>query len=612
MTGSADRTGGPDTGPYAVLMFEDAIYTDFVDRCESVSVSNAAVNDTLYGCQWHLVNEGQRKGTSGEDINVEDAWSTTMGSGINVVVVDDGLQYNHPDLSANANTSLNYDYTGGSDVYDPAEWHGTGVAGIIAASDNSIGVRGVAPRATIYGYNYLVERSDANEADAMTRNMAVTAVSNNSWGYNGRPIPVRATELWENAVTSGVTDGYSSKGIVYVWSAGNDASIGDYSNLDEYNNHYATIAVCAVNDLGKRTTYSEKGSNLWVCAPSSDGPRDRPSITTTDTLSRYMGSFGGTSASAPQVSGVAALVRAVDTSLTWRDVKLILAASARKNDLDNTGWEPGAPEHGSDASRSDCDEFRRSYATATNPGCYEFNHEYGFGVVDAKAAVDLAGTWDSVPDMRITGPVESSGGMTAPTSGYRSSSISVDSDIDFVEFVEVNADFNAPNFRDLQVELVSPSGAVSVLSVPETANCPYRRFFFLTARNCSLTGDFRFGSARHLGEDASGRWTLRMSDRDSAGSSNRLNSWSITVYGHKSTPEAPALDYVQPGTDFLTVQWIAPDYEGASDITGYDVRHIPSNSGSKASDSAWDAHRGRRHDHDSQIHHRGTHRRAPA
>ena len=54
------------------------------------------------------------------------------------------------------------------------------MAGLIAAKDNSLGMRGVAPKAKIYGYNYLAEQTAANEADAMSRNAAITAISNNS------------------------------------------------------------------------------------------------------------------------------------------------------------------------------------------------------------------------------------------------------------------------------------------------------------------------------------------------------------------------------------------------------------------------------------------------
>ena len=570
VTGSLNPGTGPDTGPYAVLMFEDVLYADFVDRCALVTTT---LSDALSGCQWHLINSGQRKGTEDEDINVEDAWAITRGSGINVAVVDDGMHYEHRDLRDNVNTSLNHDYTGESEIFRPFETHGTAVAGLIAARDNSIGVRGVAPRAMIYGYNVLLDDTDFNEADAMSRNMATTAVSNNSWGPGDSPLPGRTSDLWERAVDAGVTDGFGDKGVVYVWAAGNGADDGDYGTLDEYANYYGVIAACAVNDQGKRTEYSEMGANLWVCAPSRDG--DRASITTTANFHRYTGGFGGTSAAAPQVSGVAALVRSVDTSLSWRDVKLILAASARKNDQDNAGWETGALKYGSDTS---------------DPERYEFNHEYGFGVVDAKEAVDLAGSWNKVPPMRKTGPVVSSGGVTVSIGGsWASRTISVDSDIDFTEFVQVDAMFDAPDFRDLQVELVAPSGAVSVLSVPEPDRCPYRRYFFLNPVNCELVGSFRFGSARHLGEDPSGRWTLRMRDRLTGGPSNRLDSWSITVYGHRSTPDAPTLNSVDPGDGSLIVSWTEPAMTGTSAVTGYEVRHIRSDASalSKAGDSAW-------------------------
>ena len=61
----------------------------------------------------------------------------------------------------------------------------------------------------------------------------------------------------------------------------------------------------------------------------------------TDNSNRYRNRSHGTSFSAPIVSGVAALLRQVNPELTWRDIKLILAASARKNDPSNAGWENG-------------------------------------------------------------------------------------------------------------------------------------------------------------------------------------------------------------------------------------------------------------------------------
>ena len=143
-------------------------------------------------------------------------------------------------------------------------------------------------------------------------------------------------------------------------------------------------AVCAVNDQDTRSTYSEMGANLWVCGPSKDRREGYRGIVTTENYDHYRDDFGGISAATPIVSGVAALLRQANPALTWRDLKLILAASARKNDATNSGWEDGAPKYGSDS--------------ATDR--YHFNHEYGFGVVDTKAAVDLARGWTNAPPLQ--------------------------------------------------------------------------------------------------------------------------------------------------------------------------------------------------------------------
>ena len=543
---------GDDTGPYTIRAFT---FASLLDRCEDIDTATT-ISDPLYGCQWHLHNTGQLKGgTAGEDINVEEVWDdNNLGAGINVAVVDDGMDYTHEDLSANVDTTRNHDYTGRNDIFHPLEDHGTAVAGIIAAQNNSLGVRGVAPQAKIYGYNLLLDSTAANEADAAKRDLDATAISNNSWGPPDGPGLDAAPGIWELAVEKGITEGFDDKGIFYVWAAGNGHP-EDNSNLDGYANHYGVTAVCAVNDQGERSAYSEEGANLWVCAPSNDRTRDRHGITTTDNDDFYRNSFGGTSAATPIVSGVVALIRKANSNLTWRDVKLILAASARQNDPDNTGWEDGTLKYGSDTER------------------YHFNHEYGFGVVDAKAAVDLADGWTKLPTL-----TEASADSAPFTGGYMripdsrtwvTSSITLGSEVEFTEFVEINADFDHLSFRDLQVELVSPSGKVSVLSVPYD---PPRSGIYRATYG--LEGSFRFGSAKHLGENPAGTWTLRLSDHVSAGNPGRLYSWSLTVYGHRSTPGAPDIDAVTPGIGSLTVAWKEPTNTGASAVTAYDVRYI--------------------------------------
>ena len=106
-------------------------------------------------------------------------------------------------------------------------------------------------------------------------------------------------------------------------------------------------------------------------------------------------------------------------------------------------------------------------------------------------------------------------------------SLQIASDIDFIEFVEINIAFNHPRFIDLDMRLISPSGAVSELIVHEGERRPNLDFFAVA------TGSWRFGSARHLGEDPSGIWQLEVADR-LASNEGRLESWSLKIYGHSN------------------------------------------------------------------------------
>ena len=455
---TAPGASSSDPVYYALYAYEDTGYGTWVDGCadDTNDLGSSTIDDPLHACQWHLSSDD----SAGMDINVESVWDDSItGAGIHVAVVDSTIDYSHADLSANINSLLNHDYGARSNAYRPAEHHGTNVAGVIAARDNTIGVRGVAPRATIYGYNLLADGeiyvTDVNEADAMARNRVATAVSNNSWGpLDGYGFDL-APAAWEIAVDSGVTQGYAGKGVFYAWAGGNGGrpgvgrGRGDNSNFDEYANYYGVTAVCAVGDDGARAAYSEQGANLWVCAPSSGGDRG---IVTTENSDRYINDFGGTSSATPKVAGVAALLRHANPDLTWRDLKLILAASARQNDASNAGWEEGA----------------RKYGSTDDSDRYHFNHEYGFGVVDAAAAVALAQDWSNLPEFQDAS--SASGTLNRTILDYTPSgishSVSVSSDMEFTEFVEVTVAIDHTFWRDLRIELVSPAGSVSTLAVP--------------------------------------------------------------------------------------------------------------------------------------------------
>ena len=544
-------------GRYVIHAGMDTTYQGLLDKCASDS---SPMSDPLYLCQWGLNNINQFGPGPGHDINVEAAWETTQGENINIVVVDNGLDYLHDDLVDNVVQARNHDYGDDSEVFAPLTDHGTKVAGIIAARDNSIGVRGVAPRANIWAYDALgrTEFNDDDVIDSVTRHMADTAVVNNSWGQGRSAAPKPMPATWEAAIRRGVELGFAGKGTFYVWSAGNGARTGDNANLDELKNYFGVTAVCAVNYQDVRASYSNIGANLWVCAPSGETVKGPPDTTTTGNGNRYDNTFSGTSAAAPVVSGVAALVRAANNALTWRDVKLILAGSARKNHPSSSGWQQGALQYGSTSAR------------------YSFNHAYGFGVVDAGAAVTLSQNWDRVPAMReIEVHAEDTDLAIPDASGTPvTSTVSLDSYIEFVEFVELNTTWDHESIRDLRIELVSPSGAVSTI-LPD-----YRTQSVVIP----YSGSYRFGSARHLGEAAAGTWTLRITDRHTEHSGS-LTSWSLKVYGHSLTSGPPRVLATTPGDGAITVFWAAPT-EGGSSVSGYGLRYIRSDATDKA-DANW-------------------------
>ncbi len=512
--------------------------------------ASVAAGDPLYEDQWHLKNTAQFVGASvGEDINVESVWggvvgsSSIKGSGVLVTVVDDSLQLNHEDLTANIAANKSWDYaSGGSDPSSTTLFHGTNVAGLIAARDlNGLGVRGVAPRASLAGYNLLWNDtvSTSNIYHAMTHNQVEVDVSNNSWGLAVEELgeaepPINA--LWHDAVEEGIANGRDGKGIVYVWAAGNGGSSGeDNSNYDYQANNRHVISVCAVDGRGRQASYSEPGANIWLCAPGGDstvalgtlGPpttdlSGAAGANTTNGMAgdytdqSYTRSFIGTSASTPIVSGVVALMLEANPNLGWRDVRLILAETARQNDAADADWAVTSP-------------------TGTEPS-YNINHKYGFGVVDAATAVTKARSWSNVGIQdNIEKVLSTAIAIPDNDSTNVQQSITVDAAADgdlVIEYVEVDFSSDHIYSGDLEIILTAPSGTQSVLA--ETHDCLYVGPFdtLLTRQGACLYkfDPWTFASVRHLGESSTGVWTLQVADNGSQGA-GQLLSWTLRIYG---------------------------------------------------------------------------------
>jgi kexin len=478
--------------------------------------------DPLYPYQWHLKNTGEVEGTAaGNDINVEAVWATYRGSPQQIVcIVDDGLEIGHKDLAANVVAGLSWDFI--RKQADPtAGGHGTEVGGVAAARGyNDIGVRGVAPQAGLSGHRLNGEgATDADEAEAEMRSSDRISIYNNSWGPadDGKRLegPKDATTA---AMTYGVTWGRGGRGVIYTWAGGNGLMNGDNSNYDGYANWRYTIAVGASTSAGKQSRYSENGANLCVTAPSNGGADN--GVTTVDRSgvlganSRgweqgnfadldYTNSFGGTSSACPAVSGICALMLQANPDLGWRDVKQILMTTAVKNDPADADW-------------------------TTNAAGYHVNHKYGFGRVDASAAVIAAAAWTNLAT-EVSAEGAASPGRAIPRGGRGASSTITLSRNMLVENVAIYFTAEHSTWGDLSVVLTAPSGTSSVLAEKHD-----------TSGSTSSYANWRFGSARHLGELAAGDWTLTVRDLGATGGGT-FTSWRLVAYGTDVDAGAAAL-----------------------------------------------------------------------
>lgn len=462
--------------------------------------------DPLLAMQWHL------GGGSGENLRAIEAWNLgTKGEGVRVAIVDDAVEALHEDLFPNY--VAGHDYRPGAAPGSaplPCESnddHGTSVAGIVAARDgNGVGVSGVAPRASLAAYNALATSTNADIADALRRDGNANAVYNNSWGSVDNGALHEAESSFVTAVENGTAGGRNGLGAVYVFPGGNGGPF-DNSNFDGYVNHRAVIAVCPVDDAGRAPFYAEQGANLLVCGPTSGGSAG---ITTTAVQNGYRHDFSGTSASTPMVSGVVALMLGANPSLTWRDVRIILARSARRNSPGDPGWQANA---------------------AGRP----VHPYFGFGVADAEAAVRMSQGWTSVggSESLKSCPYVRAGAAVFPKSipdgGATVSDVvevGAECAISQLEFVEIFFTATHTYSGDLRVELLRPDTGAPVVVLASERGCGSE----VAQDPCGPYSDWRFGSARNLDEPAAGQWQLRVSDQlpDDEGV---WNSWRLVLWG---------------------------------------------------------------------------------
>ncbi|KUO12760.1 S8 family peptidase [Streptomyces sp. DSM 15324] len=469
---------------------------------DRLNTPQAEPNDTEYAKQWDLYET-----TAG--MNVPGAWATSTGSGVTVAVIDTGYVA-HSDLAANivggydfiADTAVSVDGDGrDSNPADPGDWynanecgsgvpastsswHGTHVAGTIAAvTNNNKGVAGIAYGAKISPVRVLGKCGgyDSDIIDAITwasggtvsgvpANTNVAKVINMSLGGDGA-----CTSATQSAITAAV-----NRGTTVVVAAGNDNdNVANHSPGNCAN----VISVAATNRAGAKASYSNYGSLVDISAPGGQTSTGTANgiLSTLNSGSKTPSTesyayYQGTSMATPHIAGLVALVKSANPALTPAQIETAIKNNARAL--------PGACSGGCGAGLADA---AKTVAAVSGTG----GGSTGGTTFSSSTAV-------AIPDngAAITSSIAVSG-----LSGNAPSTLKVGVDI-------------THTYRgDLVVDLVAPDGSTYRLKASSSSD---------SAHDVNTTYTVDASS-----EAANGTWKLKVQDV-AAQDTGTLNGWKLT------------------------------------------------------------------------------------
>ncbi|WP_257325311.1 S8 family peptidase [Pseudoalteromonas rhizosphaerae] len=316
----------------------------------------ATPNDPRYDDQWHYYEQAG-------GLNLPTAWDTATGSGVTVAVLDTGYR---PHIDLNANILPGYDMIsdtfvandGGardSDARDPGDavsagecgnnnsaqgssWHGTHVAGTVAAvTNNGEGVAGVAYDAKVVPVRVL------GKCGGLTSDIADGIIWASGGSVSGVPANANPADVINmslggsgscSSTTQNAINQARNNGTVIVIAAGNDND-----NANNYNpgNCNGVVNVASVGRNGGRAYYSNYGTSIDVAAPGgaqsfandSEGVLSTHNSGSSSPSSDSYHYSQGTSMAAPHVAGVAALIKQAKPTATPDEIESILKSSTR-------------------------------------------------------------------------------------------------------------------------------------------------------------------------------------------------------------------------------------------------------------------------------------------
>lgn len=284
-----NEDGGDDATTVAKRLAGSGLF-EWAEPDLYIPTSPRTIDDPLFQYQWHLQNTGQTGGRPGADVKAVDAWNTTEGDGAVVAILDEAIDWQHPDLvdAAIAQHDFVHDdpdptpqYPAGAltdfgtCVIDECQFvscwgmdaHGTACAGLAAGQANDIGVRGVAPRAGLIAVEMLnAPGTGMVDAFYFAESNGAQVISN-SWGINAPPVWVGLA--LRTAIDDVATNGRGGLGCLVLFASGNSSlpirKSGGESGLA------SVMAIGATRHDDTLSCYSNFGEETSVVAPGGGG-----------------------------------------------------------------------------------------------------------------------------------------------------------------------------------------------------------------------------------------------------------------------------------------------------------------------------------------------------
>ncbi|CAF0849788.1 unnamed protein product [Adineta ricciae] len=474
-------------------------------------------NDPQWNSMWYLMRHSQTPNLP--DLNVTGAWAMGYtGRGRVVTFLDDGLEFDHPDLQENYDKDASTDINGNDDDPTPRyeatneNKHGTRCAGEVAAKvNNNICGVGIAYHARVGGIRMLDgDVTDSVEARSLSHRPDHVDIYSASWGPDDNGLVVDGPgRLAKKAFEDGALNGRAGKGSIFVWASGNGGRQSDSCACDGYITSIYTIAISATTERGDKPWYLEECSATLASAYSSgqsnNGERD---IYTTDLNHACTSHHTGTSAAAPLAAAIYALVLEANSDLTWRDIMHITVLGSRPYAIpSNTNL-------------------------VQNAAGFNVSNRFGFGLMDAGLMTWYATGWKNVPPMSTCGSATSDPQRTISARSNEIFHLNVleckdESDprheVNYIEQVQIYVTLNTERRGEIEIYLYSPSNT-------RTQILPKRD------RDQSNKGfqDWPFLTVQLWGEVPHGLWKLQIVNTGSG--SATLLSWKLVIHGTREYP----------------------------------------------------------------------------